>query len=146
MEIATLGLKHTEDIKQLLLRIFSGEPWNDSWDERQLELYVLELIANKNSLSIGLYEDGDLIGLSLGRVRHWYEGTEYWIDEFGVVPEKQKKGYGSKFLEEIQHFVAGRDIAAMVLLTERTVPACHFYKKNGFAVKEEQVFMVKELC
>ena len=28
-------------------------------------------------LSLGLYEDGALIGIALGRVRHWCTGTEY---------------------------------------------------------------------
>lgn len=145
MEIRELGVKDIEDIKMMIIRIFSGDPWNDLWTEEQLHLYVLELIGNRNSLSFGFYEEGELIGISLGRVKHWYEGTEYWIDEFGILPEKQKNGLGSEFLTAIEHCLAANKIEGIVLLTEKTIPAYYFYHKNGFSEKEEQVFLAKQI-
>lgn len=117
--------------------------WKDIWTNEQLNIYVLELIGNNNSLSLGLYEKGNLIGISLGRVKHWCEGTEYWIDEFGILPEEQENSYGSEFLRKIEYFLDEKNIAAIVLLTEKTVPAYRFYKKNGFFEKDEQTFLVK---
>lgn len=143
MEIRELGVENIEEIKKIILEIFSGEPWNDTWTDKQLHRYVLELIGNRNSLSLGFYEAGSFIGISLGRIKHWYEGTEYWIDEFGILPQKQGNGFGSEFLREIECFLADRKIAGIVLLTEKTVSAYHFYKRNGFEEKEEQVFFVK---
>ena len=42
-------------------------------------------MGNENSLSFGVYQDEVLIGIALGRLKSWYEGTEYWIDEFGIL-------------------------------------------------------------
>lgn len=145
MEIRELGVENVEEIKKVILEIFSKPPWNDTWPDGQLHLYILELIGNRNSLSFGLYGDENLIGVSLGKVRHWYEGTEYWIDEFGILPTKQKNGLGSKFLNGIEDFLTTIGIVGIVLLTDRTMPAYRFYQRNGFQAKEEQVFFVKEI-
>ena len=126
MDIRELSIDNIENIKKLMLDIFSGEPWNDVWTDKQLHAYVSELTGNKNSLSFGVYLDGNLIGMALGRIKSWYEGTEYWIEEFGILPDRQQSGIGSAFIE-------------------KNVPAYRFYKKNGFREKEENVFFVKAL-
>ena len=109
------------------------------------ELYVSELINNKNSLSFGLFENNNMIGMALGHIKHWYEGTEYWIDEFGVLPEKQQCGIGTEFLTGIEKALEGKGIIYIALLTERTVPAYYFYKRNGFDEKKETSFFVKRV-
>ena len=145
MDIRELNSGDIEKIKKLMLDIFSGEPWNDVWTDKQLHAYVSELIENKNSLSFGVYLDGNLIGMALGRTKSWYEGTEYWIEEFGIVPDRQQSGTGSAFIEELEKILVKKGIEYIVLLTERNVPAYRFYKKNGFREKEENVFFVKAL-
>ena len=114
-----LNLKNIEEIKELILNIFSREPWNETWTGEQLHQYVLELIGNSNSLSFGLYKGDQLIGISLGRIKHWCEGTEYWIDEFGILPEAQRNGLGTKFLKKIECSLPEKEISALVLLTEK---------------------------
>lgn len=145
MEIRELGLEQTEEIKRLMVDIFSKDPWNDIWTDTQLHAYVLELIDNRNSLSFGLYQGPALIGMALGRIRSWYEGTEYWIDEFGIASEMQCRGAGTKFLTELEYLLKGRGVKHIVLLTERSVPAYRFYLKNGFSEQQETVFFVKAI-
>lgn len=139
-----LGMIHMEEIKTMIRSIFSEEPWNDTWTETQLHQYVYELMHNSNPLLLGLYEEENLIGISLGRIKHWCEGTEYWIDEFGILPEKQRQGAGSEFLKGIKSLLTERGIRGIVLLTERTAPAYRFYRKHGFQDKEEWAFLTYE--
>lgn len=47
MEIRELNVNNIDDIKNAILNIFSKDPWNDTWTEEQLHLYVLELIEIK---------------------------------------------------------------------------------------------------
>ena len=145
MEVRTLHMDQIEAIKQLMLDIFSGEPWNDHWTDEQLHAYVAQLTGNPNSLAFGAFQNGELVGMALGRIINWHEGTEYWIDEFGIHPQSQQAGLGSQFMAEIQHLLIARGIAYIVLLTERHVPAYHFYKKNGFIESKENVFFAKKL-
>ena len=145
MDIREISINHINAVKMLMVDIFSKEPWNDTWTDEQLHLYVSELIENKNSLSFGLFENDHMIGMALGHIKHWYEGTEYWIDEFGILPQKQRCGIGTEFLTEIEKALIDKGIIYIALLTEKTAPAYHFYKRNGFDEQEETRFFVKRV-
>lgn len=84
IEVRKLDVDYSyEEIKALFAAVFSCEPWNDDWsDPAQLHQYIDDLTGSKNSLSLGLFEDGQLAGISLGSVLHWCSGTEYYIFEF----------------------------------------------------------------
>lgn len=146
MEVRKISTENIEAIKSVIKEAFSGEPWNDDWsDERQFHAYILDLIDNKNSLSIGLYEHDELIGVSLGRVKHWYTGTEYWIDDLAIFSSKQGKGCGSKFVDLIEQLVRRENIVGVVLFTEKQIPAYGLYVKKGFEERTERVFFEKRL-
>lgn len=144
MEIKELSINNIEEIKSLFYDIFTKDPWNDDWSDRtQLHEYITDLIGNRNSLSLGLYEGNDLIGLSLGSIMHWCTGTEYYIFEFCIKTEKQGKGAGTAFLKRVQDYAISKQITHIFLQTERTVPAYAFYKKNGFTELEDHVSLYK---
>lgn len=65
------------------------------------------------------------------------------IEEFGVIPAWQGKGIGSEFLSRIQSALLEKGICAIILQTERSVPAYRFYKKCGFEEQTEQAFFAK---
>lgn len=145
MEIRKLSLDNIEEIKALIVKIFSQEPWNDNWEAGQLHQYVLELINCCNSLPLGLYISGKLCGISLGRIKHWCGGTEYWINELGILPEMQNKGCGTEFIKQIKLLLAQQQIQNIVLLTQKDTPAYSFYIKNGFAELPEQKFLAADV-
>ncbi len=98
-----LGEKEAEPIEQLFFSVFSQEPWKDDWsDKEQLRSYIEEMTSQKNSLIFGFYEEDVLIGMSMGRIKHWHTGTEYHIDEFCVSTSKQGRGIGSLFMGQIE--------------------------------------------
>ena len=131
--IKRLNMTHFEEIKQLFVSVFTKEPWNDDWsDETQLNTYMRELIDNNNSLVLGFYDEEKLMGLAMGRIKHWYTGTEFYIDELCIKTEEQGKGLGTRFIEEMEAYLLSIGIVQLFLLTERTAPAYAFYKKNGF--------------
>ena len=106
MEIRELNMSDIESVKRLMIDIFSVEPWTDVWTDDKLHTYIRELMGNENSLSFGVYQDEVLIGIALGRLKSWYEGTEYWIDEFGILPNMQQAGIGSGFMKSIEEKAA----------------------------------------
>lgn len=121
-------------IQTLFAGVFTAEPWNDDWsDGEQLARYIDDLIGQRNSLTFGLYLDDELIGLSMGRIKHWYTGTEYCIDELCISRSHQGKGAGRRFLEQIGAACKAMGLTHLFLLTEDHVPAFSFYQKAGFA-------------
>ena len=141
-----LGLDDMESVKALFKSVFTAEPWNDDWsDDEQLTLYLGELCGQTNSLCFGLFEENELIGLSIGEVKHWYSGTEYKIEELCIRRDKQGKGAGSFFLGEIEKEVKARGVKTIYLQTGNDVPAYEFYKKMGFEEEKNNVFFAKEI-
>jgi GNAT superfamily N-acetyltransferase len=75
--------------------------------------------------------------MSIGMIKPWIEGLEYYIDEFCVSYNSQGKGYGSQFLELVDADIKSRGMNAIILNTSQDVPAYDFYLKNGFTADEE---------
>ncbi len=145
-ELRKLSIAESGEIRNLIRDAFSAAPWNDDWsDEAQFCAYIVDLVGNPNSLALGLFEDGQMIGVSLGRVRHWYAGTEYCIDDLGIKTEKQGSGAGTEFLRQIETFLRERGIKRITLKTNKNAPAYYFYKKNGFIEAQQDVFFAKEV-
>jgi len=141
-----IGTNEIEIIKELFTGVFTIEPWNDDWsNQEQLNLYLLDLIGQNNSLTYGLFENGKLIGVSMGHIKHWYSGTEYYIEELCIQTNKQGNGIGTYFLKEIEKAIKELGLVQIFLQTESTVPAYEFYQKNGFCELKEHISFVKQI-
>ena len=133
MMVRELDRSNNDEIKRLFREVFSAPPWNEDWsDERQLDDYLLDLTEVRNPLLFGLFEGEELIGISIGRIKHWCGGTEYFIEELCIRPDMQGKGYGRAFFSLIESDLKARGLDTIFLMTEKDKPAYGFYKKIGF--------------
>ena len=131
---------------ELYREAFSGEPWNDNWsDTKQLAEYIKDISKAYNALNYGLVADGKLIAMSVGRINHWWEGTNYNIEELCVSPSCQGQGIGSKFLELIEERVREKGLAGIFLQTDNDKPSYHFYYKNGFKDLDAHISLYKSV-
>ena len=141
-----IGVPDLAQAEALFIRVFTAEPWNDDWSDRaQLHQYLLDLVEQRNSLAYGLFASESLIGMALGRVKHWCTGTEYEIDELCVHPDCQGVGVGTRFLNRIAQSARAAGCVRILLQTARDVPAFDFYQKNGFIELESHVSLYKPL-
>ena len=146
VECRKIGTEEMPAIRELFEGVFTGEPWNDDWsDGEQLDLYLEDLVGQQNSLTYGLYEDGRMVGLSMGRMKHWYTGTEYYIDELCIRTDRQGTGLGTLFLQEIEHAIREDGMVQIFLQTSADVPAYQFYRKNGFQELKGHVSFQKRI-
>lgn len=142
--------KGFSEAKSLFRASFSAPPWNDDWsDEKQLNAYIEDIAKQTNSLPLGLYdEEGGktkLIGLSFGRIIHFYEGTQYRVDEFCIRPAFQGKGYGSLFIGGIKRMLKDMGVAYTLLDTVKTYNVYSFYLKNGFEEIKDDIGLFLKL-
>ena len=144
LKVKRLSINDKEIIKNLFTSVFTIAPWYDDWsDTNQLDMYINDLVGQGYSLTYGLFDDDELIGISLGYVKHWYSGTEYIINEFCIKTDRQGAGAGSFFISEIEKAIKELGIKQIFLLTDSNVPAYNFYKKNGFSEEQTTRPMVK---
>lgn len=141
MQIKTLTMENQAEIMEIIRDAFAVAPWNDKWDDEAVfRLYIQDIIGNANSLSLGLYDQDELIGVALGRLKHWYDGIEFCIDDFCIKTACQGKGAGSAFIKLIAQYARENHYKEISLRTKRTAAAYHFYKKNGFDESETNVY------
>ena len=115
-ELKRIGLNEKAQIKKLFKDVFTNEPWNDDWsDEEQLNMYMNDLIGQSYSLTYGLYDSDELIGLSMGYIKHWFRGTEYYIDELCIRTDRQGEGIGTFFMNEIEKAIGSIGIKKIFL-------------------------------
>lgn len=144
-KVKELDISYFDEIKKLFKDVFTNPPWNDDWsDDVQLDNYLHDLMETRMPLILGFYENEDLQGIAIGNIRHWWGGTEYYIEEVCIRTKNQKKGYGTKFMSMIEELLIEKDIHQIFLMTERNVPAFDFYKKLGFNELKEHVSFFKE--
>jgi len=145
-ELKKIGLNEKEIIKKLFKEVFTNKPWNDDWsDKNQLDMYICDLIGQSFLLTYGLYDKDELIGLSMGYIKHWFRGTEYYIDELCIRTDRQKAGAGSFFISQIEKAIKEIGIKKIFLQTDTFAPAYEFYKKRGFIEEEGHVSFSKEV-
>ncbi len=135
-----------EMVKELFAGVFTAEPWNDDWsDQNQLHLYMVDLMGQPGSLTFGLFEGESLVGVSMGRIRHWYTGTEYYIDEFCIRTDRQGKGLGGLLLQRIEEAMGEMGLHHIFLQTSADAPAYRFYLQHGFSELKGHVSFAKEV-
>lgn len=147
MEVKRLSSHYYEEMKQLFVAVFSAEPWNDKWvDDAQVDSYLKDLTDYGNTLSFVLVDESDtVVGGAIGYVSNWWEGREYYIKEFFIKGSEQEKGLGSLFLNEMSEHLKRSDIEYVTLMTDYSVPAFSFYKKNGFKESTDTAFMFRRV-
>jgi aminoglycoside 6'-N-acetyltransferase I len=144
--IELLNTKDKIPIKDLFVDVFTNEPWNDDWsNEDQLDKYLEDIIGNKNSLSIGLFKNNELLGISLGSIIHWYSGTEYYIRELCIKRKQQHQGIGTIFIKLIEEYLNQNNISSIILSTDIGTPAYDFYAKNNFYELPKSRFFHKNI-
>ena len=145
-ELITIDETYLPAVAELYRNAFKGEPWNDDWsDTAQLNEYLKDVSGNFKGLNYGLKIDGKLAAVSLGTIRHWWEGTNYNIEEFCVDPSLQGQGIGSHFLGLIESEIKAKGLAGIFLQTDSDKPSYKFYLKNGFGELGEHVSLYKRV-
>ena len=143
-KLKRLSIDDKEAVKEVFVSVFTKEPWNDDWsDQEQLDMYITDLTGQGYSLTYGLYDADELIGISMGYIKHWYSGTEYIINELCIKTERQGAGAGTFFLSEIEKAIKELGLKQIFLLTDSNVPAYEFYKKNGYTELTTNVSFAK---
>ena len=143
-EFVVLDHKYFPEMLRLFKSAFYGEPWNDDWsDEEQLAEYLKEKSGGYHAINYGMLIEGKLVAISLGQITHWWEGTNYVLDELCVSPDLQGTGIGSRFMELIEEDLKKRDVKGIFLQTDSDKPAYRFYQKNGFKDISKHVSLFK---
>lgn len=132
MEIIPLEEIHIPSCADLLIKAYNPEPWGDEWTEELGIKYLYEFFTHKRFVGFVAIEDDKVLGALFGRIKTYYIGDEFYVEELFVSPDSQRKGCGKQLLNAVEKYVEGKNFGAIALLTDRNTPAMDFYSKNDF--------------
>ena len=132
MRIAYYEDKFFDSCAHLLMEHYNNEFCKCNFTEEKAQYYISELIQNPRFVGFLLLDDDDnLIGAALCHERTWWYKDELYIDEFLIISEQQRIGFGSRLLTFMQKHSKKRDLAGITLITNNLAMA-DFYQKNEF--------------
>ena len=143
IKVLEFKMEMLDECGDLFMDVFSKEPWYDSRDA------VIDFFRNhyKNNyfLSYVAIMNEKIVGASIGFIKPWIAGMEYYIDEFFVEYNGQRSGIGTEFMRIIEEDLKKRNINGIIISTERDFPSHKFYLKNEFSVIEDSITLIKEI-
>lgn len=142
--LARIEKQMINDCVDLFIETFTKEPWNDVYESReQVVKFFINHYNNNYFLGYAALLHDRVVALSIGMIKPWIRGLEYYIDEFCVSYEMQGRGIGTWFIKAIEEDIKEQEINAMMLNTERNYPSHKFYEKNGFKELSDLIILVK---
>jgi len=130
---------------ELFIKIFNGSPWNDKWTNETAHVYLYELTDHKRFLGYTLWDKNVLTGAVLCHMKNHYRGDEIFVDEIFISPDCQRKGHGTKLINEIEKYAKDNSFISITLLTGKNKSAFDFYERAGYKYLEHLAFMYKRM-
>ena len=130
--------------RELYIRVFNNEPWNDDWTTESANAYLQELTEHNRFLGYTLWDENILIGAIFAHKKR-FKGDEIFIDELFISPDYQRAGYGTMLMEEVEEYANKNSFVSVTLLTSIRKPAFNFYEKLGYKHLNYLAFMYKRM-
>lgn len=138
----------SEDMAQcfnLFVDVFNGEPWNDKWTKERAEQYLMDYVNAPGFKGVVAKHESRMHGFLFGISKRWWSGDEFFVNEMCVKTDAQRRGIGTALLQYLESDLKESGIESVTLLTNRDIPAEHFYMKNGFSAIDRLVFLAKRI-
>ena len=129
----------------ILCSVYNNELWQCRWSRETAIEYLTDFFRMQKFVGYVLESDSIVMGGIFAHEKVWWNNSEVFVEEMFVEPELQRKGYGTRLLNQVEDYIAKKELAGMTLSTNRYAPAPLFYKKNGFVDCEHILFMCKEM-
>lgn len=127
----------------LLIRAFKNPPWNEEWNYDRAYQRIKQLDDGNYTSCYAYLLENKIVGVVCGKIVTYVEDIDFMIEDFYIDPDYQRMGIGKKMMELVEKEMP--EIDNFTLITGKDFYSVEFYKKNGFVVKDETVFMYKKL-
>ena len=146
MTIEKFDVSMLDECVDLYMKTYATEPWNEEWESRDVVVaYINKWISNNFFIGFVGKQSDKIIALCFGYLKPYTKGTEYYINDYIVDPDLQRQGIGIALMEGVKKELAVLGIPAMMLSTQRDIPAHAFYEKLDFFTLEDTIVMVGDV-
>lgn len=121
------------DIKQIAgiyKKIYSEKPYLEKWKEGILIAKINENIHWQKVLVVEINKK--IEGFIIAYTFHWFDGLRGYIEDFGINPKCQKRGFGKKLFNEMSSQLEREGVKKILLDVNKKAKVFKFYKKEGY--------------
>ncbi len=130
----------------LFAQVFSAEPWDEPWRFDGALARLVHFHESPGFLGmLTLNDRGEAEGFVLGNLEPYLECQLFYLREMCVDSRRQGQGIGLALYRALERELASRDVRAVYLATDRSIPAAGFYQRLGFRCSENMAFYAKGL-
>jgi len=131
---------------ELYMDCFLNPPFHYDWLRRDSIRRYFEDMERTPGFKGFVFElDGTIAGILLGALQDYFACPTYDIKELIVSRASRGHGVGKSLLAGAEDALAKEGIGLVSLATADYLDAFEFYKKNGYAVSDNTVWMGKTL-
>ncbi len=126
--------------------VYKNEPFNYFWLEyNSIVDYFADMLKTPKFKGFVFLKKNVIVGCCFGVVSDYFKIKKYRIAEIFVDRNFQSKGIGTNMLMEIQKYFVLNGVDVIEITTDKNSKAFEFYKKNEYAVLQNNINMVKLL-
>ncbi len=140
-----LSVHDLPEVTALYCEVFNAPPWNDAWTADTASARLHDTLTTPGSVGLLGRQDGRLVGCILGYQEQWFDGVQFYLKEMFVHPTFQRRGIGTRMLQELKGTLGDRGVRKIYLLTERDGAAAGFYGAQGFYTSPRMAMMAFRL-
>lgn len=140
-----INQQNLNDLVDLFIKAFSGEPWNEQWTSNMVIKRLYQIINIEGSYGIAYYYGNKAVGMVLGNIEYNYNSVDFCIKEFCIDPDFQGKGLGRKIMNEFILRVKEKNVENIGLLTCKSPETEGFYSKLKFKTNNKIIYMEKNV-
>ena len=144
-EILPLTNEHLDSCANLLVEVFSNEPWNEPWTWETARILLCEIFHTPGFIGLVLLYNNKIVGFIVGYCEQSCNNRRFFLREICVQTEKQRQGIGTKLLHQLVDVLSTMNISLVYLLTMKNRELKNFYTKNGFYQNPEMILMLQKI-
>ncbi len=115
-----------------LMRQQLDAPYVKQWPDLDEDFRHLSQVVTQG-LSLGAYDDDQLVGIAISEKREW--NSTLWVWEFAIAESHRRQGLGRQLMERVSQAAKTEGMLIVVCETQNTnAPAIDFYRSIGFEV------------
>ena len=110
------------------------------WTIDKARKRINQIITVKDSYSLSIYIDNQIIGFVMGFLRMYDDLLSYYLDEIVISKDEQGKDYGSALVKKLEDELLKKDVKMIELISVNDEMHKHFYEdKLGFYLATNRV-------
>jgi len=143
MRIRSATKKDIRDIAKLMLEEFTKPPFN----ERAAIPAVIKSLNFYFKLGkiFVVIIDKRLVGVVVFKVEQWWDGKLILIEDLAVKKTFKKQGINKALIDRVEQYARKNKINSVSFTTHKKSSAIEFYKRLGYKVEKNTIFMRKSV-